>query len=99
MYRLHPQVARNRRARKTLAITAANVVPSSPILVALMMKARRSSQTSVSTRVAWRNIPEGGILQSPPRKPQIMQHSNMLEGFRASYYELRRIIFEATSQL
>jgi hypothetical protein len=37
-----------------------NVVPSSPILVTLMMKVPCSSETSVLTRV------------TPPRKPQIL---------------------------
>jgi hypothetical protein len=32
-------------------------VPSSPILVILMMEALRSSETPVLTRAMWRNIP------------------------------------------
>jgi hypothetical protein len=40
-----------------------NVVPSSPILVTLMMDSLSSSGTSVLTRATWRNIPEHGILQ------------------------------------
>jgi hypothetical protein len=43
-------------------IVTANVVPSSPILVTLMMEALRSSDTSVLTRVTRSNILEGGIL-------------------------------------
>jgi hypothetical protein len=39
-------------------------IPSSLILVTLMMKAIRSSVTSVLTRAKWCNIPEDGILNS-----------------------------------
>jgi hypothetical protein len=39
-------------------LVTANVVPSSPILVTLMMEALLSSQTSVLIRATRRNIPE-----------------------------------------
>jgi hypothetical protein len=39
-----------------------NVVPSSLILVTLMMEAIHSFETSVLRRATWRNIPEDGIL-------------------------------------
>jgi hypothetical protein len=48
----------------TRLLITANVVPSSLILVTLMMEALSSFETSVLTRAARRNVPEYGILQS-----------------------------------
>jgi hypothetical protein len=45
-------------------LVMANIAPSSLILVTLMMKALRSSETLVRTRVTWRNILEDDILHS-----------------------------------
>jgi hypothetical protein len=68
MYRRHHQDDRNRRARNNFSsvlrlLVTANVVPSSPILVIMMMEAIPFSETSVLTRTTPRNISEDGILQ------------------------------------
>jgi hypothetical protein len=53
--------------RRRLLFTA-NVVPSSPIPVTLVMDAIRSSETSAITRATWRNIPEVSIIHSHCRE-------------------------------
>jgi hypothetical protein len=65
--RLHICAKKYYRSKLRLPITT-NVVPSSLILVTLMMEAKRYAETSVLKRATRHNIPEGGILHSHRRE-------------------------------
>jgi hypothetical protein len=51
-----------------LSLVTANVVPTSPILVTLVMEALRLSETFVHTGATRRNTPEDNILHSHRRE-------------------------------
>jgi hypothetical protein len=60
-------VTSNRRTLRA-SVASYGYLPSSPILVTLMMEALSSSETSIITRVTRRNIPEDDILYSHRRE-------------------------------
>jgi hypothetical protein len=72
----------------------ANVVPSSPILVTLMMEALHSSETSVLTRATLCNFPEDCILYS--HRSENLKYYIALTGWALS---MRRIVCPVRCEL
>jgi hypothetical protein len=60
--------SRRKLRRNSRLLVTINIVPSSLVLVTLMMEAIRSSETSVLTRATRRSITEYGILHSRRRE-------------------------------
>jgi hypothetical protein len=68
-----------------LQLLVTSNVPSSPILVTLMMEAVRSSVTTVLTRATWQNIPKDGILHSH-------RHENLKSDIVLLFYTIINLI-------
>jgi hypothetical protein len=61
-------VPSSRRTQRRQLLVTAIVVPTSPILVTLMMEGIRSSETSILTRATRCHVPEDGIRRSHRRE-------------------------------
>jgi hypothetical protein len=62
-------------------LVIANIIPRSPILVTLMMDAKRSSEMLVLTEAARRNISEEGTLHSRRRRRENLKSYTALTGW------------------
>jgi hypothetical protein len=83
-------VTSNRRTQ-CASVVSHGYVPSSLILVTLMMEALSSSETSVPTRVTHRNIPEHGIIHTHGRG-NLKSYMDVF-GLHFAVQEVKRIRF------
>jgi hypothetical protein len=84
-----------RVALRRLLVTA-NIVPSSPILVTLMMEALGFSETSLLPRATRRHIPEHGILHRH-RRENLKSYKTYSFGFPRK--RLRRVLSKGPNRM
>jgi hypothetical protein len=76
-------LANNRPKLRAWLLVTGNVVPSSPILVTLIMEALSSFETAVLTRTTRCNNPEDGILLSHRRENLKSYNTKILQTYQS----------------